>query len=58
MCLVAIKNSSDFASEVHLHILDKVASHLAPSDGSLHLLLEHLESYSDLGHFLGESVFP
>ena len=36
-----------------------MASHLAPPDRSLHLLLEHFESYSDLSHdLLGKSVFP
>ena len=55
---MSVKDPSCFACEIHFHIPNKVASYFAPSSRSLDALLEHLESYSNLGHFLGKSVFP
>ena len=55
---MTVNNSSSFPCKIHLHIPNEVSGHIAPSYGSLHLLLEQFKGYSDLGRFIGERVFP
>jgi hypothetical protein len=55
---VSVKDPSCFAGEIYFLIPNKMTSYFAPSNRSLHVVLKHLESCSNFGHFLSKSIFP